>query len=172
MSTHSFVIEIAGFAVGVARQVQGLQSNPGPPNRGIGGLTAGAPVQLAGAGARFSGQAFVSGVTHNIGGGSWGTSGRLSAASLVKVVLLGVVPLDPRGAGELSRWWGQQGSPESGRRAVSIVQQDSAGRELRRHSMDSWLVAWQGPPPAPGRPDPPPEVARVELTAANVRLGR
>jgi hypothetical protein len=171
MSTYNFVIEIAGLAVGVARQVQGLQSNPGPPNSGI-GLAARSPIQLAGAGARFDGQYYVSGVTHNIGGGSWGTSGRPDASSLVKVLLLGVLPVDQRGAGELSRWWGQQGSQASGRRAVSIVQQDSAGRELRRHSMDGWLVAWQGPPPAPGRPDPPPETPRVEIAAANVRLGR
>jgi hypothetical protein len=80
-------------------------------------------------------------------------------------------PTDHGGANELSVWWGQKTSPQLGRRSVAIVQRDATGRELRRYSMDGWLVTWQGPPILPGRPDPPPEVARVEIAAANLRLG-
>jgi hypothetical protein len=172
MSSYSYVIEIAGAAVGFARQVQGLQSNPGPPNTGTGSVGARAPVEVAGAGTRFGGQYYVSGTTHNLGGSQWGTPGRPIVAAQANVILLGVAPADSRGAGELARWWGQRGSPELGRRPVSIVQCDASGRELRRHSMDGWLVAWKGPVPVPGRPDPPPESARVEVAAANLRLGR
>jgi hypothetical protein len=107
-----------------------------------------------------------------MGGSQWGAPGRQTAAAPANVILLGVVPAGSVGAAELARWWGQRGSPELGRRPVAIVQCDASGRELRRHTMDGWLVAWQGPVPVPGRPDPPPESARVEVAAANLRLGR
>jgi hypothetical protein len=172
MSSYNYVIEIAGAAVGFARQAQGLEGNPGPPNSGTSSLGTRAPIEVAGAGARFGGQYYVNKTTHNMGGSQWGTPGRQLTAAQAKVILLGVVQADSRGAAELALWWGQRSSPESGRRPVSIVQCDASGRELRRYSMDGWLVAWQGPVPVPGLPDPPPESARVEVAAANLRLGR
>jgi hypothetical protein len=83
-----------------------------------------------------------------------------------------VLPTDQRGSTELSQWWGQKSSPQLGRRSVAIIQRNSLGHELRRYSMDGWLVGWQGPLPMPGRPDPPPEATRIEITAANLRAGR
>ncbi|MEX2301610.1 MAG: hypothetical protein WD733_11770 [Bryobacterales bacterium] len=169
---YNFQIEISGAAVGVAKQVLGLD---GVSNSGLGAggiLAARSPVEVAGAGARFGGQYYVNPVTHTIGGNSSAAPGATVVPLQLKVIVLAMRPTDHRGANELSVWWGQKTSPQLGRRSVAIVQRDATGRELRRYSMDGWLVTWQGPPILPGRPDPPPEVARVEIAAANLRLGR
>jgi hypothetical protein len=171
IGNYNFLIEISGVAIGFARQVQGLEAIPNSATSGI-GLPPGSPVNLSGLGTRFGGQVYITGVTHNVGGGNWSPPSSRLIPSQVKVILLGVVPANPSGATELLRWWGQKNSPQLGRRPVAIIQRKPSGRELRRHSMDGLLVVWQGPIPVPGRPDPPPEATRVELLAANLRLGR
>ena len=172
MGAYNFHIEISGVTVGYAKQVQGLEGAAKPTAPGGNVLGARSPVSIAGAGAPFNGQYFVNKVTHNVGGSQSGPPGGSLVPSQVKVIVLGVLPTDQRGATELSRWLGEKSSPQLGRRSVAIIQRDPSGRELRRYSMDGWLVAWQGPPPVPGRPDPPPETARVEIATANLRLGK
>jgi hypothetical protein len=56
---YNFQIEISGVTVGVARQVLGLDgaSTSGADTSGI--LAARSPVEVAGAGARFGGQYYV-----------------------------------------------------------------------------------------------------------------
>jgi hypothetical protein len=169
---YNFQIEISGATVGVAKQVLGLETATSSAPQAGGVLAARSPVEVAGTGARFGGQYYVTPVTHTIGGNSSAAPGATLVPSQLKVIVLGMRPTDHRGANELSVWWGQKTSPQLGRRSVAIVQRDPTGRELRRYSMDGWLVVWQGPPILPGRPDPPPEVARVEIAAANLRLGR
>lgn len=169
---YNFQIEISGVTVGIAKQVLGLEAAP-PAGSSAGGiLAARSPVEVAGAGARFGGQYYVTPTTHNIGGSQSRAPGASLVPSQVKVIVLSMLPAGQLGSIELSQWWGQKTSPQLGRRSVAIVQRDRSGRELRRYSMDGWLVSWQGPPILPGRPDPPPEVARVEIATANLRLGR
>lgn len=167
IGAYNFLLEVSGVTAAFARQVLGLEAIA--PGAGVGAKP---PASVAGVGGRFGGSYYVPGATHGLGGSQWASPGARLTSSQARVILLGLVPADQRGADQLLRWWQQRDSAAQGRRVVAVSRRDASGRELRRHTMEGWVVEWQGPPPVPGRPDPPPETARVEIAVAGLRAGR